>query len=120
MTSRDLTIRVEQHIARGLPASRIAAELDIDIDTVHDVWDRLDALDDEEAEPVLNPTMARLARVIHPPLVAPPDVAVLPAFWLGRPIDSYFGPAAPEVIEQLVNAVCPPRSARRNRKKEAA
>lgn len=107
---RSITERIEQAIARGLTAARIAAVLQVDVEQVHRVWDRLDALDDEDAEPVVKPTMRRTPRVA--PKVIPPEVATLPTYWQGRPVESYFGPAAPEVIERLVDAVCPPRSRR--------
>lgn len=41
-------VRIEQAIARGLTASRIAAVLDVDIDLVHEVWDDLDEINEQD------------------------------------------------------------------------
>lgn len=84
MTSRKT--RIEQAIARGWAPDRIARETGASLRDVIAVWDAMDAAAAEPPDPDA-----------YPPLFT----------WQGRPISTYFGPAAPEVIEELIDALCP-------------
>lgn len=88
MTSRKT--RIEQAIARGWSPERIAHDLHIGIPDVIAVWD---AMNTAAAEPDTDPDPC-------PPLFT----------WQGRRISTYFGPASPAVIEELIDALCPERN----------
>lgn len=89
--------RIEQAIARGLKPSEVMTRCGVTYEAYRAV---LEAMEAAENEP-------------EPDLPEPLFVVG------GRPISSYFGPAAPEVIAELVEAICP-KPCPPVRKREAA
>jgi hypothetical protein len=90
-----LRTAIEQAIARGWTTTRLMHDLAVPYSVVRAVRDGMS----ETPEPDR------------------PDVSERRIMIGGRPLSSYYGPAHPSVIEELVNAICPPTSRRR---KEAA
>jgi hypothetical protein len=83
-------VQVEQAVAFGRSLDWIIDHLGVEPAFVDDVLRGMEEAAAEDDDPEPAPTPQRFT-------------------WEGRPLSSYFGPAHPAVIEELVDAVCPRR-----------